>query len=108
MIHFILRRYLGPSQTVLEKHPPNQSIEPRIDPMLESMSPNLMRQRAHLIIGPAVFISVIDVFQNLAMMLWRKRHDARLDDVGLASRQFPGRVPRTGIEPCLPIARADH
>src|SRR5882672_5246511 len=43
MIHFILRRYLGPSQTVLEKHPPNQGVEPRIDPMLESMSLNLMR-----------------------------------------------------------------
>ena len=56
MLHFILRRYLGPSQTVLEKYPPNQSIEPRIDPMLESMRPNLMRQRAHLIIGPTVFL----------------------------------------------------
>ena len=56
MFHFILRRYLGSSQTVLEKHPPNQGVEPRIDPMLESMSLNLMRLRAQLIIGPTVFL----------------------------------------------------
>src|SRR5580704_14933340 len=107
MMHFGLRRYLRPSHAVLEKHPPNERIEPRIDPMLESMRLNLMRQRAHFIIEPPVFVSMIDVFQNLAMMLWRKNHDAGLDDVGLAWRQFPRSVPRTGVKPCLPIARIE-
>src|SRR5258705_12886415 len=84
MIHVLLCHDLRPLHAALEKHPPNERIEPRIDPMLESMSLNLMRQGAHLIIEPTVFIRMIDMFQNLAMMLWRKHHDAGLDDVGLA------------------------
>src|SRR6476660_2684490 len=81
--HVVLRPYLSPSHAALQKHPPNQRIEPRIDPMLQSVSLNLMRERAHFIIEPAVFIGMIDVLQNLAVMLRRKNHDAGLHDVGL-------------------------
>jgi len=73
-----------PMDVPLKKHPPEERIEPGIDPMLKRMPLNLIRQRAHFVIGTAIVIGAIDVLQNLAMVLWRENEDARLDDVRLA------------------------
>src|SRR5688500_16739904 len=76
---------------LVQEQPPDERVEPRVDPVLEPARLNLVRQRPHLPparstierVGGRILVGTVNVLQRLAMVLRRKHHDATLNNVRL-------------------------